>query len=95
MQGIANGSVAKDTSINKYAGTGQHALTQLDNRLKVTLQHIANEKDRLMTQEKRRRVYDETTVNDVKGRNADGIFHVKASRPLREAVDYLAEKILA
>jgi hypothetical protein len=45
MQGIANGSVAKDTSINKYAGTGQHALTQLDNRLKDTLQHIANEKD--------------------------------------------------
>jgi hypothetical protein len=48
-----------------------------------------------MTQEKRRRAYDDTTVNDVKGRNADGIFHVKAGRPLREAVDYLAEKILA
>lgn len=45
-----------------------------------------------MTQEKRRRAYDDTTVNDVKGRNADGIFHVKAGRPLREAVDYLAEK---
>jgi len=48
-----------------------------------------------MTQEKRRRAYDDTTVNDVKGRNADGIFHVKAGRPLREAVEYLAEKKLA
>jgi hypothetical protein len=48
-----------------------------------------------MTQEKRRRAYDDTTVNDVKGRNSNGIFYVKAGRPLREAVDYLAEKILA
>jgi|TARA_B110000305_G_C19074555_1_gene463275 hypothetical protein len=48
-----------------------------------------------MTQEKRRRAYYDTTVNDIKGRNADGIFHVKAGRPLREAVDYFAEKILA
>tara|TARA_B110000305_G_C19074555_1_gene463276 strand:- start:283 stop:420 length:138 start_codon:yes stop_codon:yes gene_type:complete len=45
MQSIANDSVAKDTLLIKYAVMGQHALTQLDNRLKVTLQHIANEKD--------------------------------------------------
>ena len=48
-----------------------------------------------MTQEKRRRAYYDTTVNDIKGRNADGIFHVKAGRPLREGVDDFAETILA
>jgi len=45
-----------------------------------------------MTQENRRRAYDDTLVADIKGRDADGIFHVSAGRPLREAVDYLAEK---
>ncbi len=45
-----------------------------------------------MSQENRRRAYDDTTVAEVKGRDADGIYHVSAGRPLREAVDYLAEK---
>lgn len=44
-----------------------------------------------MTEEPRRRAYDETTVKDVKGINEDLVLHVPAGRPLREAVDFLAE----
>jgi len=67
-------------------------LTVLDNRLKFIIQNVANEKDRSMNQENRRRAYDDTLVSDVKGRSEESIYHVKAGRPLREAVDYLAEK---
>ncbi|MBO6947830.1 MAG: CBS domain-containing protein [Rhodospirillales bacterium] len=44
-----------------------------------------------MAEERRRRAYDDTTVKDVKGVNEDFVLHVPAGRPLREAVDYLAE----
>jgi len=44
-----------------------------------------------MAEEKRRRAYDDTLVKDVKGVNEDFVLHVPAGRPLREAVDFLAD----
>lgn len=44
-----------------------------------------------MAEEQRRRAYDDTAVRDVKGVNEDFVLHVPGGRPLREAVDFLAE----
>ena len=44
-----------------------------------------------MTEERKRRAYDDTSVKDVKGVNEDFVLHTPAGRPLREAVDFLAE----
>ncbi|MGJ3260197.1 MAG: CBS domain-containing protein [Rhodospirillales bacterium] len=44
-----------------------------------------------MADERNRRAYDDTSVKDVKGVNEDFVLHTPAGRPLREAVDFLAE----
>ncbi len=44
-----------------------------------------------MDADQRRRAYDDTFVKDIKGVNEDFVLHVPAGRPLREAVDFLAE----
>jgi len=44
-----------------------------------------------VTEQRRRRAYDDSLVRDVKGFNAIGVLHTPAGRPLREAVDYLAQ----
>ena len=43
-------------------------------------------------EQRRRRAYDETVVRDVKGVNEDFVLHMPAGRPLREAVDFLAQQ---
>lgn len=44
-----------------------------------------------MSEQQRRRSYDETVIGDVKGVNEDFVLHMSAGRPLREAVDFLAQ----
>jgi CBS domain-containing protein len=44
-----------------------------------------------MSEEQRRRAYDDTIVRDIKGVNEDFVLHVPVGRPLREAVDFLSE----
>jgi CBS domain-containing protein len=39
----------------------------------------------------RRRAYDDTPIREIKGVNEDFILHIPAGRPLREAVDFLAQ----
>ncbi len=45
-----------------------------------------------MTEQRRRRAYDDSLIRDIKGFNAIGVLHTPSGRPLREAVDYLASK---
>lgn len=45
-----------------------------------------------MAEERRRRAYDDVRIRDIKSGSPKAILHVAPARPMREAIDFLAQK---